>query len=66
MLTAYPPKVETGARYNTGQACQILGVSRNTLRSYIKSGRLRPKVDKSTFRNVFEARELTRFWFEQI
>lgn len=65
-MTAVPPKVETGARYNTGQACKILGVSRNTLRKYVKNGSLRPKVDKSTFRNVFEARELTRFWFERI
>lgn len=66
MLTAFPPKVIPGARYNTGQACDILGISRNTMRKYVKSGKIHPKSDKDTYRNVFEAKELTRFWNERI
>lgn len=66
MLTAFPPKVEPGARYNTGQACEILGICRNTMRKFVKSGQIRPKADKGTFRNMFEAKELTRFWQERI
>ena len=45
MLTAFPPKVIPGARYNTGQACDILGISRNTMRKYVKSGKIHPKSD---------------------
>lgn len=66
MLTTFPPKVVPGARYNIGQACEILGISRNTMRKNVKTGWIRPKADKGTFRNMFEAKELTRFWQDRI
>ena len=66
MISADPPKVVAGALYNATQAAQILGVHRNSLRVYVKNGFLLPKGDRITGRNIFEGRELTRFWYSRI
>ena len=66
MISAEPPKVVAGALYNTTQSCQILGCCRSQFRKYVKNGFLFPKGDRITGRNLFEGRELTRFWYSRI
>lgn len=67
MITSEPPKVIAGALYNTTQVCRILGgISRTTLRKYVKNNYISPKADTVTGRNIFEGREITRFWYNRI
>lgn len=66
MISSEPPKVVAGALYNTNDACKILGVHRNSLRRFVKNNFLHPKADRMTGRNLFEGRELTRFWFSRV
>ena len=62
-MTQIEPKVSTSGRYPIGQAAQILGVHRNTLRRYndqglIKSGSRRiGRMDR-----FFLGSEILRFW----
>ena len=66
MIRSTPPQVEKGALYNSTQAAGLLGVHRNHLLRYVKTGKIHPRLDKVTGRKVFEAAELTRFWNSRI
>ena len=62
-MTQFEPRVSASGRYPIGQAAQILGVHRNTLRRYndqglIKSGNRRfGRMEK-----FFLGSEILRFW----
>jgi DNA-binding transcriptional MerR regulator len=66
MITSLPPQVTKEAIYTSREACQILGIHRNSLRKYVMKQLLHPKRDKLSGRRVFEGRELSRFWFARI
>ena len=62
MITPNPPQVVPNAMYRVAEAARILGVHRHTIRNYVHSSFLRPKYDSVSGRELFEGRELTRFW----
>lgn len=66
MICSEPPKVVAGALYNYNEASALLGIHRNTLRQYVEKNWIKPKADMFTGRNLFEGKELTRFWFARI
>lgn len=66
MISSEPPKVVSAALYNYKEACALLGIHRNTLRQYVEKNWIHPKADMYTGRNLFEGKELTRFWFSRV
>ena len=65
MIDSTPPKFIANAMYTTTEACRLLGIHRNSLRQYVQRALIHPLSDKISGRNLFEGRELTRFWFSR-
>ena len=66
MITAIPPQVVPNAMYRVAEAAKILGVHRHTIRNYVHLSHLHPKYDSISGRELFEGRELTRFWQSRV
>lgn len=62
------PKVSPTGRYTIGQAAEILGVHRNTLRRYTNTGPtgITCQHRKSNGRKFYTGLEIVRFWRAQI
>ena len=60
MITSDQPQVNPSSRYTIGQTCSLLGIHRNTLRSYVKSGYIRSVQNIHGQR--FKGAEILKFW----
>lgn len=60
MITSEEPKVNPTARYTIGETCVILGIHRNTLRSYVRAGYI--KNVQKLHGQRFKGSEISRFW----
>lgn len=54
------PDVPADARFNAKQACEVLGISRNTLKKYVRQSGTRPLMQGK--RAVYTGLTLLRFW----
>ena len=61
-MVTYEPKVNKFDRYSLEQTSKILGVHRNTILRYAKSGKLAFTVRRGTRRKCFTGSEILRFW----
>lgn len=61
-MTTTEPQVTPNGRYNIEQTCQLLGISRNTLCRYVKRGRIRFGVRRSTGRKFYLGSDILQFW----
>lgn len=61
-MVATEPNVNPEARYTIGQAMELLGMSRNTVKKYTDSGQLRHVVHKATGKKLYLGRAISLFW----
>ena len=61
-MTAEEPKLAPLGRYSINEACQALGIHRNTLRRYAKAGLITPGVRRATGRPIYTGADLLRLW----
>lgn len=62
MITAEIPDVKETGRYTVKQACDVLGIHRNTLRNYTDQGLIKCGFRKANYRKFYEGREILKFW----
>ena len=62
MITTEEPKVKETGRYSVQQTSAVLGIHRNTLRSYTEQGLIKCGFRKVNYRKFYEGREIIRFW----
>lgn len=62
MITVIEPKVNESGRYSVMQACEALGIHRNTLRNYTEQGLIKCGFRRGNGRKFYEGREIVRFW----
>lgn len=60
MVTSQQPQINPVTRYTINETCLILGIHRNTLRSYVKAGLIKPTTGIT--RQRFKGTEILRFW----
>lgn len=60
MVTSEQPNVSPTARYTIAQTCALLGIHRNTLRSYVNAGYI--KTMQKVQGQRFKGTEILRFW----
>jgi DNA-binding transcriptional MerR regulator len=60
-MIATMPEIPQNGRFTAMQTARILGVSRNTLLNYAKSGLIRYKVNKIGKR-LYSGRDIQRCW----
>ena len=56
------PKVSDRGKYRIGEAAELLGVCRNTLRKYARSGKVKCGFRKVDGRRYFTGEEIKRIW----
>ena len=62
MITATDPVVNATSRYSIAEAAKILGVHRNSIMNYTKSGLLKCGIRKATKRKFYTGIEILKFW----
>lgn len=62
MITATEPVVNATSRYSIAEAAKILGVHRNSIINYTKSGLLKCGIRKATKRKFYTGIEILKFW----
>lgn len=62
MITATEPVVNATSRYSITEAAKILGVHRNSIMNYTKSGLLKCGIRKATKRKFYTGIEILKFW----
>lgn len=60
MITSEQPNVKPASKYTITETCNLLGIHRNTLRSYVKAGYI--KVNDKIQSQRFKGSEILRFW----
>ncbi len=60
MVTSEQPNVRPAARYTISETCALLGIHRNTLRSYVNAGYI--KTMQKVHGQRFKGTEILRFW----
>ena len=60
------PIVKLNGRYTVTETCNLLGIHRNTLRRYTRSGRIKLGVRKSTARKFYLGSDILNFWNRQL
>ena len=60
MITSVQPDINPTAKYTIKETCKLLGIHRNTLRSYVNAGYIKTtlKIHGKRFRGA----EILRFW----
>jgi len=56
------PKVSDFGRYSKNETCKFLGIHRNTLSKWTKTGAIRCGIRRGTMRKLYLGREIKRFW----
>lgn len=63
MITSIEPAVNPAGKYTIKETCTFLGIHRNTLRSYVKAGHIRPIPKRqNVLQQRFKGLEILRFW----
>ena len=60
MVTSVQPDICPTARYTISETCSLLGIHRNTLRSYVNAGYI--KTIQKVHGKRFKGSEILRFW----
>lgn len=60
MITSVLPDINPVAKYTIKETCELLGIHRNTLRSYVNAGLIRTTLKMHGQR--FKGSEILRFW----
>ncbi len=60
MITSVRPNVNATAKYTIKETCTLLGIHRNTLRSYVNAGYIKSTL--KTHGQRFKGSEILRFW----
>lgn len=61
-MTATEPKVDKTGRYTVAQTCEVLDISRETLRKRTKEGKIRCTVSRNDNKKRYPGIEIIRFW----
>lgn len=64
-MSVEEPQVVATGRYNIGQTCLLLGISRNTLFKYTLNGTIKCGY-RPNLRKFYTGLEILRFWRMQI
>ncbi len=62
MVTMIQPTVESQERYSVGQTAALLGIHRNTLKTYTDSNLIKARYHKGTMRKFYFGCDILRFW----
>lgn len=60
MVTSVQPNINPTSRYTISETCKLLGIHRNTLRSYVNAGYIKSMQKVNGHR--FKGSEILRFW----
>ena len=60
MVTSVQPNINPTSRYTISETCKLLGIYRNTLRSYVNAGYI--KSMQKVHGQRFKGSEILRFW----
>lgn len=60
MVTSVQPNINPTSRYTISETCKLLGIHRNTLRSYVNAGYI--KSMQNVHGQRFKGSEILRFW----
>ena len=63
-MTNVEPKVRPEGRYNMNETATLLGIHRNTLRTYTDKGYIKCRYRKRTLAKFYLGEEVLRFWRE--
>ena len=66
MITPIEPKVNETGRYSVSEACEALGIHRNSLSSYTNSGIIKCGFRKMNGRKFYLGSEIMKFWRAQL
>lgn len=58
------PSVEEQGVYSTGQTCEMLGISRNTLVKYTRAGKIRARRNTLNGRIFYIGTDIKKFWIK--
>lgn len=61
-MTNICPNVHPEGRYAVGEVCQLLGVTRNTLRSYTLSGKIKCGYRRTNGRKYYLGQAIINLW----
>lgn len=61
-MTTHEPQVNPAALYESKAACEALGISRQTLARYARTGMIKARVRASNNRRVFKGCDIIRLW----
>lgn len=61
-MTSLEPIVDPKGAYSPNETAKLLGVHRNTLRSYTERGYINCEFRAYSYRKVYTGAEITRFW----
>jgi len=62
MVTMIQPTVESQQRYSVGQTAALLGIHRNTLKTYTDSNLIKARYHVGTMRKFYYGHDILRFW----
>lgn len=62
MITPIEPQVRQTGRYPAGEAAQLLGIHRNTLKKYTDAGAIKCGFRRESGRKFYAGSEILRFW----
>ncbi len=60
MVTSIEPILNPNGRYSIKETCELLGIHRNTLRSYVKAGYIKCVIKTHGIR--FRGFDILKFW----
>lgn len=66
MLVGKLERLEPDRRYSIGETCELLNLSRKTLRKYTRAGDIKMTMHTPSGRMYYEGREINRFFNETI
>ena len=61
-MTNVEPKVADAGRYTMTETCKALGIHRNTLRRWLKAGKMKVKFRRIDNRKVIDGSEIKKAW----
>lgn len=61
-MTALPPDVHPGGRYNSKQTAALLGISRSTLWRLANAGILKPRHERYTGKARYRGKDILAYW----
>lgn len=62
MMTNVKPQVNLQGRYSSNEVCQLLGISRETLRRHVRKGTIAVHYRVSNMRPFYIGSDIMAFW----